>query len=181
MGGVLLRLVYREQRHSNMSNNTANSVLIIGVGNEERGDDGAGLAAARLILRQLPPFSVVEASGEGTALIELWRSFAGRAVYLVDATVSGRLPGSVTRFDAHHELLPLTEHGNSSHMFGVVQAIELARILDVLPPALIIYGIEGRCFELGSGLSPEVEAGARKAAESVVTECLTAFAAHSAD
>lgn len=170
-----------EQQRSDMNNDTANSVLIIGIGNEERGDDAAGLTAARLILRQSPLLSVVEASGEGTALIELWRCFAGQTVYLIDTMVSGRVPGSVGRFDAHRESLPLTEHGNSSHLFGVEQAIELARVLDALPPALIIYGIEGRCFDVGVGLSPEVEAGVRKAAESVITECQSASAAHSAN
>jgi hydrogenase maturation protease len=164
-----------------MNHDTTHSVLIIGVGNEERGDDGAGLAAARLILRQSPLLSVVEASGEGTALIELWRSFAGQTVYLIDAIVSGRLPGSVTRFDARRESFPLTEHGSSSHMFGVGQAIELGRVLDVLPPALIIYGIEGRCFEMGIGFSAEVEAGARNAAERVIAECQSASAGTSAN
>lgn len=164
-----------------MNPDTANSVLIIGIGNEQRGDDGAGLATAHLILKQSPSLSVVEASGEGTALIELWRSFTGQTVYLIDTIVSGQPPGSVTRFDAHHERLSVAEYACSSHMFGVGQAIELARVLDVLPPALIIYGIEGHCFDIGIGLSAEVEASVSKVANRIIAECLSTPTSHSAD
>jgi hypothetical protein len=36
------------------------------------------------------------------------------------------------------------------HHFGLAEAVELARVLDRLPPRLWIYGIEGRQSEQGS-------------------------------
>lgn len=39
----------------------------------------------------------------------------------------------------------------------MAEAIELARTLKQLPAKLIIYGIEGKHFAFGMGLSPEVE------------------------
>ena len=39
-----------------------------------------------------------------------------------------------------------------------VYVIELARALDRLPVRLAGYGIEGAAFEIGTGLSPAVEA-----------------------
>ncbi len=48
------------------------------------------------------------------------------------------------------------QYQTSTHGFGVAQAIELARALNQLPKHLRIYGIEGRQFEIGAPVSPEV-------------------------
>ena len=48
----------------------------------------------------------------------------------------------------------------STHAFGVAEALELARALNRLPPCLLIYGIEGKNFAMGTGLSPEVRTAA---------------------
>jgi len=154
-----------------MPTSPKHSVLIIGVGNEHRGDDAAGLVAARLLSGRSLPLRVVEEFGEATALIDLWRSSAGQNVYLIDAMVSGQPPGYLQRFDARCEALPAALGGGSSHMFSVAQAVELARTLDNLPRKLIIYGIEAKSFDFGAGLSPEVELGARIAVESILAEC----------
>src|ERR1039457_2451863 len=44
----------------------------------------------------------------------------------------------------------------STHAFGVAEAVQLARVLERLPRRLLIYGIEGRRFDLGSAPSVEV-------------------------
>jgi hydrogenase maturation protease len=44
----------------------------------------------------------------------------------------------------------------SSHGFGVAEAINLARILQLLPKSLTVYGIEGKNFGIGETVSPEV-------------------------
>jgi hydrogenase maturation protease len=46
----------------------------------------------------------------------------------------------------------------STHVFGVAEAIELARALRQLPPVLVVYGVEGATFEMGAGLSAAVAA-----------------------
>jgi len=48
--------------------------------------------------------------------------------------------------------------------------VELARALGRLPPRLIIYGIEGKSFEAGAGLSPEVQAAVEGVVERVLRE-----------
>lgn len=146
-------------------------LLVVGVGNEYRGDDGAGIAAARYIrAKGLPDIQVIEQPGEGTALIDLWQTTQAQIVYLIDAMNSGALPGSTARFEAHHDPLPAQLAEHSSHLFGVAQAVELARVLGCLPPQLIVYAIEGGCFDFGAGLSAEVEAAARQVAERIVME-----------
>lgn len=134
--------------------------IIIGIGNTDRGDDGVGLHVARALrAADLPGVVVREESADGAALMEAWKG--AQAVILVDSVVSGREPGTVFRFEAHAQPLPkrLFSHA-STHAIGVTEAIELARALRQLPPRLVVYGIEGRCFAIGAPLSPEVEQAA---------------------
>ena len=50
----------------------------------------------------------------------------------------------------------------STHVFGVGEAIELARVLEQLPPILIVYAIEGENFSTGIGLTSKVERSSTK-------------------
>lgn len=144
-------------------------VLLVGVGNDHRGDDGAGLAVARLLkAKAVPGATIIEATGDGTALLEAWRGYD--AVYLFDAVTSGAAPGSVHRLDVSERALPADVVATTSHAFGVAEAIELARSLGQTPRRLVVYGIEGKAFEVGEGLSAQVERAVRDVAEQVLLE-----------
>jgi hydrogenase maturation protease len=138
--------------------------LIIGVGNDFRGDDGAGLLVARLLQQEeLPGVDVRESSGEGGSLVEAWQGY--ETVILVDAARSGDAQGTVYRFEAQRDPLPAhLSSGVSSHTFGVAGAVELARRLDRLPPRLIVYAIAGQDFTLGAPVTHAVQAAARELA-----------------
>lgn len=130
--------------------------LVIGVGNWYRGDDGAGIAVARKLKRLgLGDVVALEASGEGFSLIEAWKG-AGDVV-IVDAVASGSTAGTIHRFDACDECVPTDFFQYSTHAFGVAEAIEVARTLNMLPQHLEVIGIEGGEFTTGVGLSPAVE------------------------
>jgi hydrogenase maturation protease len=132
------------------------TVLVIGVGNPFCGDDSAGRIVARRVKRRNRPFlRVVESSGDGTSLMELWAG--ARAVIVVDAVASERKPGMVHRFDVSHEALPVKCNARSTHAFGLGEAVELARALNQLPHHLIVFGIEGKRFDAGSDLSTGVK------------------------
>ncbi len=130
--------------------------MVIGVGNGWRGDDGAGLAVARRV-RELAPAGVEvrEVEGDATALVDAW-SGAARVV-VVDAAESGAPPGTVQRFDARSQPLPVRSLRSSTHAFGVSDAVEMARALRRLPDRLDVYAIEGASFTAGERLSPAVE------------------------
>jgi hydrogenase maturation protease len=128
-------------------------LLIVGLGNAWRGDDGAGTAVARA-LGDDPRVLVHE--GEPIALLDAW---AGAAeVMVVDAVSSGAPAGTVHRLDAAAAPLPATVARGSTHAFGLAETIELARTLDRLPPRLMVYGIEGEDFLAGDELSAPVRA-----------------------
>lgn len=131
-------------------------ILLIGIGNEYRSDDGVGIAIARRLRGTLPAgVTVLEESGEGAALIEAWQG--ATSVMLVDAVRSGAPPGTIHRLDASAAPLPARFFHYSIHAFSAAEAVELARSLGQLPQRVIFYGVEAENFELGVGLSPAVE------------------------
>jgi hydrogenase maturation protease len=79
-------------------------------------------------------------------------------VILIDAVQSGHAPGTIHRFDASHVPVPRRFFNYSTHAFGVAESVELARVLNQLPPQVILYGIEGKDFTDGANLSSEVAA-----------------------
>lgn len=131
-------------------------VLVIGVGNELRRDDAAGLEVVRRARALSPDADAIafrEHEGETLGLLEAWEG--ADAVVLADV-IHGEEPlGVVHRFDASSRPLPARLEGSSStHAVGVAEAIELGRTLGRLPGRVVVYGITGRCFEAGTGISP---------------------------
>ena len=141
-------------------------ILVIGIGNEYRGDDGVGLVVAReLRAKNLPDMLIIESSGDGAALMEAWK--AAQSVILIDAAASGRAPGTIHHFDALIQSMPTGFSFHSTHAFGVAEAIGLAQALQQLPPRLIVYAIEGKHFTAGVGLSPKVAKAVQKVIEQI--------------
>lgn len=129
---------------------------MIGVGNEWRRDDAAGLVVARRLRdARLSGVRVVEHEGEPLNLIEEWSG--ADEVIVVDAVSSGVEPGAIHRLDARSTRLPAELFNGSTHALSVAEAVELARVLERLPRRLLVYGIEGRSFTAGRGLTAEVE------------------------
>ena len=129
-------------------------LLLIGLGNDARGDDAAGLEVARR-LRGAPGVHVMELGGDPLALLDAWDGAS--SVVVVDAVRSGAPAGTVHRLDAREAPLSAALGGASStHAVGLADAIELARALGRLPERLVVLGIEGRRFGSGDRPSPEV-------------------------
>ena len=134
------------------------TLLVVGVGNPDRGDDAVGWEVASAV-RDVARVRL--SHGEPAGLVEAWQSHRGPAV-MVDATVSGRPPGTVTVIDARATHLDPSWVA-SSHGMGPVEAIELARALGALPESLTFVGVEARCFDPGTEPGPDVRVGADRA------------------
>lgn len=141
---------------------TRTGIAVIGVGNEFRRDDGVGWAVvARLKERaedHAPPAGTVFATCDGDPgrLIGLWEG-AGLAVVVDAAHAHPGTPGRVHRLelDAGHIAPP---SATSSHGLGLGEAVELARVLGLLPERLVVYAVEGADSDFGTGLSAAVAA-----------------------
>ena len=93
--------------------------------------------------------------GESLELIESWDG--AELVVIVDAIRSGADPGTIRRFVAGRDPLP-RRPTTSTHALGLADAVEMARTIGREPPRLIVWGVEGACFEVGAGISPDVAA-----------------------
>lgn len=148
-------------------------ILVIGVGNEYRSDDAAGLVVARR-LRQLSlgNITVIEESGEGTDLMESWKG--ADTVIIVDAASSGAKPGTIHRIDTRAQRIPTGLLRYSTHAFSVGEAVELARAMNRLPPRMVVYGIEGERFDEGTVLSRAVQGSVDTVVDLVLKQLRTA-------
>ena len=143
-------------------------ILVAGIGNPDCGDDAAGLVVARALKRSMAAeFDVKELRGEP---MELMAAMKGREeAILVDAIAPFSGAGTLHMIDASRSPLPVELFGHvSTHSFGLVESIELARVLGDLPPRILVVGIEGANFEPSSPLSPAVKKATRKAVDWIV-------------
>lgn len=140
-------------------------MLILGCGNQDRGDDAAGLLAARK-LRELG-IAAVNCSGEASILLDFWGG--AEDVLVIDAVLTGAATGTVHVWDAQNISIP-PRKGSSTHGLGLAEAIELARTLKQMPRRLRVYGIEGRNFQIGSEVSAEVRAAVPQVVEKILQE-----------
>jgi len=142
--------------------------LIIGIGNAKRGDDSAGiLAAEKLAGRGKIGAEIVQCQGEAGELLDLWKDFC--EVILIDAVNGTGETGSVFKFNASEDKIPAEMfHGVSTHNFGLAEAVELGRIIGNLPERVIVFGIAGENFNIGSEAGAKVKEGVEKAVEEIM-------------
>jgi len=146
------------------------SILIVGVGNTFRSDDGAGLEVARRLRDRLPDgVEVVEGIGDGTDLLRLWDG--RKKVYIVDALHADLSAGEIRRFDLPGERLP-AEYASiqSTHSFNIADAVELADTLAALPDSLTIFGIQGAVFSTGTEMSEDVMKAVKQVVDAILIE-----------
>ena len=149
------------------------SALVIGVGNDTRGDDAAGLVVARRLRKKgIPNVTCTDAPTDALSLIGQWDEVP--LVVVVDAASSGAAAGTVHRIDALQGPLPCLLRPMSSHGFGVIEVIELARALGRLPSRLLVYGIEGENFEPGARMSPAVHTAIESVTRFITVDCVRA-------
>ena len=130
-------------------------IRVIGVGNAMRGDDAVGLMVAQRMRKEpIPHVTVLEAHGDGTSLLQDWQD--AHTVILIDAVHAEALPGTVYRLEPLQQPLPRQLFSCSTHAFGVAEAVALAQALQQLPAHLVVYGVTGKTFRVGDGLSAEV-------------------------
>ena len=147
-------------------------ILITGVGNVLRQDDGFGIVVINQLRDRnaLPEnVTVLETGIAGIRLVQ--ELFDGYDVLMmIDAVQRGGEPGQLYRLEAE---VPTIDHYTfdernaflaDMHFTNPTRAMMLAQAMNILPPQVYILGCESAAhddFEMG--LSPEVEAAVPKA------------------
>ncbi len=145
-------------------------ILVAGMGNVLRGDDGFGI---RIIERMrtgatLPAGTeLYEAGAAGIALVQkLMDGFD--ACIIVDATQRGGVPGELYRIKPR---IAETPQRIGMHELDPSNLLALARAADALPAVVILIGCEAQeTEELCQELSPPVAAAVDEAVAMVLRE-----------
>jgi hydrogenase maturation protease len=147
----------------------ARSVSVIGIGNPDRGDDAIGAIVADRLAGRVPDgVAVMKRSGN---MMNLGDDMAGLdALVCIDAAAPAGRPGRVVRLDLATDTLERDPAYTSSHAFGLADAIALAEALGVAPKRIVVYAIEGACFDGGAPVTPAVAGAAQQVVDQVVAE-----------
>ena len=147
---------------------TGNNNLIIGIGNEMRGDDALGIIAVNDLKERFPnlaEYCIVQ--GDPTRLIDRWES---KDVVIIDAIQSARLAaGTLHLVRSLDKLLTQEEKLYSSHSIGLKQALELGKYLQKLPASCFFVGVTGKNWKFGAPLSNEVKHSLPKIIASILS------------
>jgi hydrogenase maturation protease len=151
-------------------------IVVIGVGNQFRRDDGAGPEVVARLSGRLPPgVGLLVSDGEPAALIEAW---TGADVAMVvdimlgDGSGAGRLHRIVPGQSGWPQERPVSSHG-----LGLAQAIGLATALGRMPGRLIVHAVEAADVGHGHQLTPVVAAAIGALAAAVERDVAAALAA----
>lgn len=149
-------------------------IKIIGLGNGSRGDDGAGnLIARQLLPYQSPSVAIIERGLAGLSLLDEMKDT--HKLIIIDAVSSQSEVGTIHRFTMPLDLktirrLTWSPTSTSSHDFGLGEALTLAETLDLLPPQVVIYGIELGTIKPGAALSSSVADAVHRVANQITLE-----------
>ena len=143
-------------------------VVVIGVGNPSRRDDGVGWVVAAAAGRRLGDAADIRlCDGDPARLLDAWTDV--ELAVVVDAMRSGARPGAirVVAADGLTELPP-SPGPVGSHSLGIGQALALGRALGRLPGRLVVIGLEGHDHDFGDELSTPVATAVGTAVDLVV-------------
>jgi hydrogenase maturation protease len=146
-------------------------VVVAGIGNSYRGDDGVGPLVANLCAKA--GLGVRDIGPLEEPLDLLGRFDGADLAIVIDAVRSGAPIGSVRILDV--DVWSLDESGDvetavtSTHGIGLVGVLRLARAIGHAPRRLVVIAVEGEIFALGGEMSAAVAAAVPAAVSAVAT------------
>lgn len=143
-------------------------IALIGIGNPNRGDDGAGWAVIDRLENRVEGVALYKLRGEISELLDIFSKYP--TVYCIDACVIDAPAGFWERLDANLQPVLLDNPQTSTHGLGLSQAIALARTLDQMPSKLIIYAIKGENYSVSAEASFPVTQSIDVVAEKILDE-----------
>ncbi len=124
-------------------------MLVVCIGNELVADDAVGHEVfLRLQQMELPPATRLEYVGVGGIALLDRLTGTEEVMVVVDAVQLGAPPGTVHMLP--WDQVPKSDNAAiSAHGIGLRETVEVGRLLcpERLPPAILLVGIEGRCFD----------------------------------
>jgi hydrogenase maturation protease len=137
--------------------------LVLGVGNLLLSDEGVGLRVVERLVTSYQIPEEVQALDGGTLGLDLLHYLEvgdGRPVenlLIVDAVEMDRDPGALLRMEGD-EIPAFLSIKMSPHQVGIPDMLFAAKLRDLYPPNVVLWGVQPGSLEVGLDLSPPVAA-----------------------
>ncbi len=132
--------------------------LVLGVGNRIMADEGVGVHLVERLSAAYHLPAEIQVLDGGTLGLDLIYYLEGiENLLIIDAVQAGEQPGALVRLqdDAVPAFLSLKI---SPHQVGVPDMLFAAKLRDITPRHIVLWGVQPALVELGMDLSPLVEA-----------------------
>lgn len=144
--------------------------LILGVGNLLLSDEGVGIHAVRRLLERgdLPEeIQIVDGGTAGLALM-VYLEDVDRLV-IIDAMETGGPPGTLVRLSGN-QIPAYMALKVSPHEITLPDFLAAAKLRDLYPREVIVWGVQPESMEVGIELSPTLAARLDELVDHVVAE-----------
>lgn len=152
-----------------MKHNVSRRIIVLGLGNLIRSDDGVGIHAIHHLFRDRRIPESLELLDGGTLGLQLLPAIQGVTHLLVlDAINTGATSGTLARFDMS-EIEPLPG-SPSVHQIGFADVLAALRLLEEFPQQMILLGVQPEQTGWGDKLSSAVKAALPSLIEAAIDE-----------
>lgn len=128
--------------------------LVLGVGNKLMSDEGIGVhAVERLAAEYTLPQEVQVLDGGTLGMDLLYYLEEVENLLLVDAAETGQQPGTLIRLQ-DDEVPAFMSIKISPHQMGIPDMLAAAKLKDLYPKRLVLWGIQPEQIRIGLDLSP---------------------------
>ena len=139
------------------------TVAVVGLGNLILSDEGVGVHVVRRLGETCDfPDDVVLIDGGTSAIDLLDQLVEAEHIIFVDAAQTGGPPGSIVALEGARLPVWFRER-TSPHQIGLADLLATLALMDRTPESVTLIGVEPQSMELGTELSPAVEAAAGEA------------------
>lgn len=146
------------------------SVVVLGLGNVLRRDEGLGIRALdRLCARYLLPDTVQAVDGGTLGLDLLCYLEEARRLLVLDAALTDGPPGTLLRV-AGAEVPAFFGMRTSPHEIALPDLLAVTRLRGTTPSEVVVLGMQPEALELGWDLSPAVAERLDALAEAAAAE-----------
>lgn len=130
--------------------------LVLGVGNLLLSDEGAGLRVVEQLVTTYELPKEVQALDGGTLGLDLLHYLEGvDNLLIIDAVEMGEDPGAIIRLEG--EKVPsFLSMKMSPHQIGIPDMLFAAKLRDIYPRNVVLWGIQPGSLETGLDLTPPV-------------------------
>lgn len=137
-------------------------VLILGIGNRFRGDDGAGPLLVKYLKGKVKN-TLLDVGEEPLNYLEAIQSKAPNTILVFDTAEMGEEPGLIKRLDLEDLSNLATVSTHSIPIYQTLRLIKMRTQADI-----ILFGIQAGTLQLGNRMSPQVENAVKKFARELV-------------